>query len=412
MFKKMRIRNFKGIDELCLDFSQMNVLIGANSSGKSTIIQAIDLLVNSVSRDVPEYLSSRGWDVSGIKCQLLKSRFISFFSHIYFEVDKQPVNMLWDIEFTLTQKDNSVKLHSEKLIIVHKKLPDLKWEELLQSEGVDSARDTLFSFYDGAVHIIDNGKVTDAHQVSMVLSSSFLKVLRLNESSKQYKYVEKLLTFLRNSMSFETLSTDKLRHSSRGKTLSIGRGGERLAAFIKQLDPSQKDKYYRLIKDFVPHVDSIEAITKGKPGWIELYLNESYGNNNLRISPPHVSDGTLRILALVSLLEHKMISGLIILDEIENGINPHIASEIVKLLYLFIHDSGRQMIVTTHSSLMLDDFTTESIIYVSRTTKGAIRACRIFDREELTSMLEYLSPGEIWINTSEQELLGFPQQDS
>ncbi|HNW24644.1 MAG TPA: AAA family ATPase, partial [Candidatus Cloacimonas sp.] len=67
MLKQVTIKGFKGITDLTLNLDKINVLIGINSSGKTTILQALDLLANCVSRDVSEYLKDKNWKVSDIK---------------------------------------------------------------------------------------------------------------------------------------------------------------------------------------------------------------------------------------------------------------------------------------------------------------------------------------------------------
>jgi predicted ATPase len=47
----------------------LTVLIGENSCGKSTILQAIDFLRSAASRDIPEYLRERKWTLEDLKSQ-------------------------------------------------------------------------------------------------------------------------------------------------------------------------------------------------------------------------------------------------------------------------------------------------------------------------------------------------------
>jgi predicted ATPase len=406
MFKDIRIRNFKGIDELWLDFSKLNVLIGANSAGKSTIIQAIDLLINSVSRDIPEYLSERGWKVDEIKSQISRSRIVSFYSRLCIEVQGKPKEFLWRIEFIITQKDNSIYLHEEDLSMVPDAFQGQSLEQLLLSREVDPVRDSLFSYKNGELIITNEGTIRALSKLPIQLSSSILKVVRKLHDADKLEYIKAITEFINNSLSFETLSVDKMRHSSRGATPNIGRRGERLAAYIKQFDNDQKERFYANLRRYIPHLSSLDTITKGKPGWIELFLNEAYNGNDLKIKSSHISDGSLRIVALVSLLEVLTPMGLTIFDEIEDGINPHIASDIVKLLYDYTKNSRRQLLITTHSSLMLDDFDPSNIIYVFRSAKGAIKASKVFEREDVKAMLEFMNPGEVWINTTEKDLIG------
>lgn len=44
MIKSIYIDNFKALNDLKLDFEQLTLLIGTNGVGKSTVLQALELL--------------------------------------------------------------------------------------------------------------------------------------------------------------------------------------------------------------------------------------------------------------------------------------------------------------------------------------------------------------------------------
>ncbi|NCB44479.1 MAG: DUF2813 domain-containing protein [Clostridia bacterium] len=414
MIKEIRIQNFKGIEDLWLDFSQLNVLIGANSAGKSTIIQAIDLLMSSVHRDIPEYLDDRGWKVEDIKSQISKNRKLAFDTLLSFDIAGDVKYILWSIEFVLTQKDNSVVLASEQFSIVSnsKIIPSLR--KLLDAQSTYPESILIYGYNRGYLIFADgsNNEPSVKYRFkSLNISSSILKVFHPSTVNVHREYVDAFQDFFHNSQSLETLSTDRLRRSSRGQTKGIGTRGERLAAFVKQMNDEQKARFMRNLRQYMPSITSLDTVVKGKPGWIELILNEKYGENNIRVKTSHISDGFLRIIAFVSLMELESKPGLIVFDEIEDGINPHIASEIVKLISSYGEKCKRQLILTTHSSLMLDEFDPSNIVYVYRDSRGGIRAKHVYLTDNIKSMLDYMNPGEIWINSSEQELLGSDDED-
>ena len=233
------------------------------------------------------------------------------------------------------------------------------------------------------------------------MGSSGLKIIDFASN----KEICLLKDFLKHTANFETLAAENMRRSSRGITDDIGVGGKQLAAFIKQMNPQQKESYTKTVQSILSSMESIDAYTKGTPGWVELFINEKFGSNKIKVKPYHISDGTLRILAFVALLNIKYNSGLLMLDEIENGLNPYITTKIVELLYEFTSQTRHQLLLTTHSSLMLDDFKPEDIIYVYRKNDGSINAKKVFNTKKIKTFLDYMSPGEIWINLTEKELL-------
>jgi len=51
MLQRLHLKNFKCFDELEIGFSNLNLLVGTNSSGKSSIIQSILLILHNISNN-------------------------------------------------------------------------------------------------------------------------------------------------------------------------------------------------------------------------------------------------------------------------------------------------------------------------------------------------------------------------
>ena len=58
-FKNIDIKNFRGIESLKMeDFSRVNVLTGQNSSGKSSVLECLMLMVGMANPDLPQMMNS------------------------------------------------------------------------------------------------------------------------------------------------------------------------------------------------------------------------------------------------------------------------------------------------------------------------------------------------------------------
>ena len=58
-FKNIEIKNFRGIDHLEIDdFSRVNVFVGQNNSGKSTVLEAIAMLMRLSNLYVPQQINA------------------------------------------------------------------------------------------------------------------------------------------------------------------------------------------------------------------------------------------------------------------------------------------------------------------------------------------------------------------
>ncbi len=58
-FKNITIKNFRGIDHLMIDdFARVNVFLGQNNSGKSTVLEAITLALGMSNPDMPQAINA------------------------------------------------------------------------------------------------------------------------------------------------------------------------------------------------------------------------------------------------------------------------------------------------------------------------------------------------------------------
>ncbi|MFZ4704016.1 MAG: AAA family ATPase, partial [Candidatus Methylumidiphilus sp.] len=156
-------------------------------------------------------------------------------------------------------------------------------------------------------------------------------------------------------------------------------------------------------------------------GWKSLKVAEAFGTQCFSVNARQLNDGMLRILAIVSQVEAKdqwkrspndiretaKILGksvhreykMLLFDEIENGIHP----ELIEKLMAYLLDAEQQIIVTTHSPMILnylpDDVAKEAVILLYRTEEGITRSVRYFDLPSTQKKLKLLGPGEVFVDT-------------
>jgi len=94
----------------------------------------------------------------------------------------------------------------------------------------------------------------------------------------------------------------------------------------------------------------------------------------------------------------------VLFDEIENGINPELMQKLVQLLL----GAERQVIVTTHSPLVLnylpDEVAREAVLLLFRNSAGHTKAVRLFDLPSTQKKLTLLGPGEVFVDTNLEAL--------
>lgn len=75
MIKQMKLHNFKAFEDLDIEFKPITLLLGPNNSGKSSIIAALRLLVQTIESNdsnVPILLNGIFGDLVHIKMRFTK----------------------------------------------------------------------------------------------------------------------------------------------------------------------------------------------------------------------------------------------------------------------------------------------------------------------------------------------------
>jgi predicted ATPase len=124
-------------------------------------------------------------------------------------------------------------------------------------------------------------------------------------------------------------------------------------------------------------------------------------HSDLLYLPTQLSDGTLRYICLATLLLQPNPPATLIIDEPELGLHPYA----IKLLGSLLHDAARrsQVIVSTQSSLLLDEVEPEQVI-VADQRDGATTLARL-DAQRLAQWLDEYTLGQLW---EKDELGGNP----
>lgn len=386
MIKSLCIENFKALQAFKVDLTQFNMLIGENSCGKSTILQALDFLCSIATRDIDIFLDERDWSFDELQSQFSRPEEPIAFS---VEYSFRAKTYIWSI--SINQQDD-------------------QWV-IVESIAEKNSNESFVSFGRG-----EKDYPLDFSQMN--LRSSALKTIDVEKSERGNGVfaapVVGLKAMLSSSSSFELLSPEKMRgRGSRGAVNSIGMGGEKLAAFIHGFPSKRKNDLSKRISRLIGREVKISTTTKGRPGWVDIYVEEIWDSTETSINKRYLSDGLLRILALSAILVGSERRGanaegqnsLILLDEIEDGINPALAEELIADFKNLAHMSGYQVIVTSHSPVMVNYADYDDIVYLWRDDTGRVQSENLFHSEDMRKLLDIFNPGEVWLNYEKEDIV-------
>ncbi len=176
-----------------------------------------------------------------------------------------------------------------------------------------------------------------------------------------------------------------------------------LAAFLYGLKQRNLPYYRRIveaIRQVAPFFDDFVLAPKAETDQRSILLNWKDRDSEHLFGPHQLSDGTLRAMALITLLlqPEDEFPSLIVLDEPEIGMHPYAIEVLASLIRgASVH---RPLIVATQSVALVNYFTPEDIVVVSRSQSQSY-----FERQNSESLATWLSEyaiGELW----EKNLIG------
>ena len=163
-----------------------------------------------------------------------------------------------------------------------------------------------------------------------------------------------------------------------------------LALVLNQVEHKVGPIFDDYLKRFIPRFKRMTTSIEG--GTVQLYLHES----GLRAPTPatRLSDGTIRLLALLATLLHPFPATLVCIEEPELGLHPDAVALLAELL---IEASDRmQLVVTTHSDALVSALTSQPEAIVACERPGAGTELRRLDPEKLASWLKTYRLGDLW----------------
>ncbi|MBI3769994.1 MAG: AAA family ATPase [Deltaproteobacteria bacterium] len=379
--QEVTLRNFLSFGPKTppLPLRSLNVLIGANSSGKSNLIEAFSIMRStprepSVPGDLRDTLVRGGgvgeWVWKGARGEPAKIDVV-----VSYRSGKQPLRHV----LAFRENGQGFRLDDER-VENERRLPD---------------KDKPYLYYDlqgGHPAVNVGGNKRHLARESVDANVSILAQRRDPETYPEITYLADLYggvriyqewafgrrTVFRGPQKADTRN-DRLEEDFSNLGLFLNRL-RRSAAVKKQLLKRLRDLYDDL-SDFDV---SVEA------GTVQVFFTEG----DFTIPATRLSDGTLRYLCLLAILCDPKPPPLICIEEPELGLHPDILPKIADLL---IEASSRtQLIVTTHSDIVVDALSErpESVVVCER-----VEGQTVMKRLEPTALNEWLDKyrlGQLW----------------
>lgn len=158
-----------------------------------------------------------------------------------------------------------------------------------------------------------------------------------------------------------------------------------------QLKPQVWDALHEAMSRFYPKFLGIKTVVQG--GTVQLFVRES-GLDRL-IPASRLSEGTLRYLALLAVLLNAAHGSVLVIEEPEQGLHPDVIEDLAG--HLRAAAARAQLVVTTHSEHLVSALSDEpeAVLVVDRIETGT--HIKRLNAANLASWLERYRLGELWM---------------
>lgn len=354
MIDKLQVVGYKSIKDITIELKPINILIGSNGVGKSNFISFFKLLHNIYERRLQNFSMQQGAD-NLLHFGRKQTEFI--YGKLFFRNSPDYTDFNSYYFKTTPTDDNSLFLE-------------------IEGSGYRASWDNDTNNY------FQNSNIKESHVKNSINFRD--KYLRFYfESFKTYHF-------------HDTSSSAPLRSSCPiDDNTVLKENGSNLPAFLyylKEIHPNNFKRIEKTIKSIAPFFEKFELKPdRLKPDrikleWIEINQPDSYFNAT------HFSDGTLRFIALATLLMQPNLPKTVLIDEPELGLHP---VAIKKLAGIIRKASAKtQLIISTQSVTLVDNFNPEDIVTVDREQNQSVFSR--LDENNLTNWLEDYSLGDLW----------------
>lgn len=350
--KRLTVRGYKSIYELKdFDLRSLNVLIGANGAGKSNFINLFRMLAAIADQRLQLFVQSQDGPDS-----------------LLFGTRTRTRNIEVKVEFEGNGYEISLVESGDRLIF---------------------ARENVLT-------------VSDYHHNTFAIGTGQVETNLPDQAQGPFMpYARKAIAGWRAYHFPNTSRSALIRQKHRvGDNLILRSDAENLAPFLRRLreqHPEYHDRIVRTIQQVAPFFDDFvyrKDAERVELEWIAV------GDPDMVFSARQLSDGTLRFIALATLLLQpaELQPDTILIDEPELGLHPYALAVVASLLQQAAET--RQLIIATQSVELVNEMRPEDVVVVNR-DDGASNFKRL-DEQELADWLKDYGLGELW----ERNILG------
>ncbi|MBB6003427.1 AAA family ATPase [Arcicella rosea] len=357
MIKKITIQNFFsfGTEQTIELNADTNVLVGINGTGKSNFIKAIRLLKASIEGDFEKLFSQRWGAFDGV------ANFIN--------ADTSEINIAYVFSQESINRNAVIRNVDSDIfykIDIQRQVRGYKVQEsILENEYILMKRE-------------DGDKWSNNKEYDI-----FMCILAIVHKLTVHDYFD---------TSFESPIRQLSPYYSEENLLSDGKN---LTALLSYLNGNSVKAFDKLVEEFKNINPNFRELVFTTPVAGKSLLSLKEKNLDRSITIEHISDGTLRYLLLLSIFYNPKRGSVVCLDEPEMGLHPDMIYGISRGIK-YAAQNGTQMIIATHSPLLLNDFELEDLMIFEKNEANETIVKKVSEEDFPDWEGEFLA-GQMWL---------------
>jgi predicted ATPase len=373
----LRVENYRALKAVELrDLTPLTVLLGPNGSGKSTLFDVFSFLSECF-----QYGLRHAWDRRG-RARELRTRGVNgplVFELKYRERPGQPI-----ITYHLAIDEGA-----RGPVVV---------EEWLHWRRGQRGRPFRFLEYREGQGRAVSGEVPDEsdQRVEIPLRSPDLIAVNTLGQFAEHPRVAALREFI-TDWYVSYLSTDDARgQPEAGPQAKLSKTGDNLAnvvQYLKEQHPERLERIFKTLRQRVPRLERVEAEPM-PDGRLLLQIKDAPFQQP--VFARFASDGTLKMLAYLTLLYDPQPPQFIGIEEPENFLHPRLLPELAEECRAASEHT--QLLVTTHSPFFLNNMRSNEVRVLYRDETGYTQVVRAKDIQGVPEFVDAgASLGHLWM---------------
>ncbi len=380
--KRMKIRNILSFDDegVDIELKPLNVLIGANASGKSNFLTALKFLFNLSDRSELLRLLSKKGGIDNFICKIGNKNQNGFLESVL-NLSKND-NDLNTINYSIKFQENQ-----KRLMII---------EEILQSKSNESITNDIHRKDSTVSHFIEDPRdITEPIDKMQNEESLLGRILEEYPKKKELKSLYKILHENLSFVFFDFFDPKRLKEPNKAGEFSnkLYSDCSNLHLLLNRMD---RDKDYLSsilgkLKEVYEDISELRVFPELQ--LMSVYFKEESFEG--RLPTENMSDGLIKFIGLLTALNQPDPPPVICIEEPEIGLHP---DAIASLADCLTEASQRtQLIITTHSPLLVDCLydRPDSIIVCEKDDKRT--QMKRLNTEEIKDWMEDYSLGDLWL---------------